>query len=593
MIFKILYWLFLFIPLSVIGLPNWQTTLTEDVLLLGSTVFLILRWADDKRNMWNDSASILCNALFVALIYGILWLGFVRGYYEEYGKLIALFPLSLILALWMDPYPKREPSQSYQQISKTLLILNILVFIMLLFWGRITHREANLYYQTTKYTIAPMLTVLPILSLAFLHAKRFPVLNSGRNYYPILVPLTAMLLVAWSGNAYTWAIWYTAGKMEREWTTFQYDKTSQPELYAAAEHKPLDAVKYYAQVQQRLKTKGEIPQYWNWDFLMQYRMAYQARRLKNASKCLAWLPPQRAKSPQQIKMLQDLWDTEFITDMMHNTDMFDSPHSLFIDFEMSYGFTTFDPINAYVMDCFGRVYEYKDEQVKFVWAPREMVNNAVDLEVLSKDSFAVLTEKGNVIFTNPLFKYFMYDYYVKQVHFSVPVGQKIVDMERLPMGLIAITDYGELLFEGKIPNTIPQDQAFHFGRAVVADLEIATDQKGLYVLDIYGGVHSNVSEGNPIPHTSPPVDPMFIPYWLHQNMAVDLELDPRERGLYIYTRLGEIFTVAVQPYRETYRPTESYPLRGIGLIATESGLHRDQLNVLYALESNGNIIKIP
>lgn len=576
------------------GLPNWQTTLTEDVILLGSTVFLILRWADDSRKTWSESHAQIINAGFVILIYSILWLGFVRGYYVEYGKLTALFPLCLIVALFIDPYPKQEQSQIQNQIGKALIILNILVFFMLLLWGRMAHREANMYYQISKYILSPSLVAVPILSLAFLHAKRFPALNNSVSHIPVLIPIVAMMLTAWSGNAYTWALWYTAGKLEREWTPYQYDKTSQPELYAAAERKPLDAVKFYALVKQRLQSKGDIPQYWNWDFLMQYRMAYQARRLNNASKCLTWLPPESAKTQSQIQMLQDLWDIEFITGMMHNTDMFNSDKSFFIDLELGLGASTKQDSYAYAMDIFGKVYEYNGNQLHFVWKPNELITNAVDLEVISKNNFAVLTTDGKVFLSDPAFKYLMYDEYVKDIQTQLPLGQKAVDMEWLTFGAVILTDHGLLIFEGKIPNTVPREQRFDFGKSVASDLEISSNQNEIYVLDVYGGIHSSVNEGEPsYPHQSPPIDESLIPYWLNQNVAIDLELDRHKRGIYVYNKMGEVFSVTTNPFRETYRPSEQAPFRGKALMATEWGINRDEMGTLYALESNGNIIKIP
>ena len=69
-------------------------------------------------------------------------------------------------------------------------------------------------------------------------------------------------------------------------------------------------------------------------------------------------------------------------------------------------------------------------------------------------------------------------------------------------------------------------------------------------------------------------------------MAVDLELDPLGRGMYVYNRLGEVFSVAVKPYRETYRPPKPYPYRGVSLGAFADG-------TLYAFECNGAMVKIP
>lgn len=600
MLSKLLYWSLLFLPLTVMGLPNWHTSLVEDAILLGAAVFLVLRWADDKRHPWNDTAGNIVNALFVGLIYSILWLGLVRGYYDEYDKLLALFPACLVVALLIDPYPNKEQSQTYKQLCSTFLILNVLVFIMLLFWGKITHREANPYYQTTKYLLGPSLTVLPILTLACLHAKRLPLLNTNKNHYPILFPLLAMMLIAWNGNGYTWALWYTAGKMEREWTPFHYDKTSQPEQYAAAEHKPLDAVKYYALVKQRLAAKGEIPKYWNWDFLMQYRMAYQARRLKNAAKCLAWLPPQRAKTPYQFQLVQDLWDDEFITDMMHHTDMFDSPQPFFVDLEYALGNGSAlnmgidAPLHLYTMDCFGRIYENKEGIWQIIWEPKISITNAVDFEVLYNNSFIVLTADGNVFFSDSLTRFMVYYDDRKYLQFDIPGGQKVIDMEWVGTGLIAITNYGVLLFEGNIPDTIPQDQAFNYGRPVAADLEIDPNYKGLYVLDIYGGINSHHKQEEPsIPHKPPQIDQSTLPYWLNKDVAIDLELDPSRKCLYIFNRMGELYTVSTDPVPEPVYPDTPAKFHSRALLVVDRNHFVPNSSKLYVLESNGKINKIP
>jgi len=69
-------------------------------------------------------------------------------------------------------------------------------------------------------------------------------------------------------------------------------------------------------------------------------------------------------------------------------------------------------------------------------------------------------------------------------------------------------------------------------------------------------------------------------------MALDLELDPMERGLYVYNRLGEVFSIAAKPYWHTYRPPRAYPFRGIALLVKKDGF-------LTALESNGNLVTLP
>lgn len=598
MLKKYLYWFLLSLPYGVMFLPDFQTTYTEDGLLAVSLVYLLLRMANEKRIQFPSGIQPIINAIFASMLYGILWLGLVRGYYEPFGKLLALFPILLILALFLDDSKEENQSDAYSKFCVSLLALNLAIFILLIVWGRIIHRDANPYYQLSKHMLVPAVSVLPVMTLAVLHAKRLPNLNIGKNHLPIVIPILLLSLMVWSGNAYTWSLWYRAGKLEREWTPFQYDKTSQADLYADADRKPYEAAKYYALVKQRLELKGEIPQFWNWDFMMQYRMAYQARRMKDASHCLAWLPPERAKTDGQIKLLQDLWDIEFLQDMRRHTDMFESPKRFWVDVEIGSGsngvITSPGPINYYMMDIFGRVFEHKDEDLKLKWQPREMITNAVDLEI-DFTSLNILTRDGKVILHDPLKRFLMYDEIVDDIHFDVPAGQQMVDMEWMqPFGLVGLTNYGVLLFEGKIPDGLPQEQHFNFGRPVAADLELDPDRKGIYVLDIYGGIHSYHSDGEPsVVHTTPPVDASLLPYWMNQNVAIDLELDSFNRGLYVYNRMGELFTVSTKPFRETYRYTPETPFRGVAIFTANQLFQREIGGEVFALESNGNLFSIP
>ncbi len=570
-----IYWTGLFLPCAVMVLPAFQTTFTEDVLVGAAFVYLLLRYVNDDRMAIPPPFQPVFYAGFLSLIYGILWLGLVRGYYETYGKALIALPMLLILVLVLDYPVRHKESKPHNRLCSTLLIANLVLFIVLIVWGRMIHRDANPYYQAVKHFLVPTLSVLPVVSLAVLHAPRFPSLQDARSHLLLLLPLFLLCIVAWSGNAYTWALWYTAGKLEREWTPFYYDKASQPALYAEANRKPYDAARYYMLVKERLQNKGEISEYWNWDFFMQYRMAYQARRLKEASRCLAWLPPERAETDFQIQTLQTLWNEEFLWDMQQHTDMFDSPQSFVVDAEWDARTN-----QAFVMDLFGRVFVYEEEWLQPVWKPDMDVTNAVDLEV-TQHGFTVLLEDGLILFEKE-------QPYWSTLHLRIPKPHFALDMEWLsPNACIVMTDFGWLHFVGDVPQTIPREQAFNFGKRLAADFEVDPDGKGLYVLDVYGGIHSSHAEGeSSLPHKPPMVDESLLPYWLNQNVAVDMELDDVNEAIYIYNRMGELFPVTANPFRETYHPNEKARFRGVAITL-------DSESKILALESNGNMISIP
>jgi len=144
------------------------------------------------------------------------------------------------------------------------------------------------------------------------------------------------------------------------------------------------------------------------------------------------------------------------------------------------------------------------------------------------------------------------------------IAGKPIDLEFSSNGKTAYlaTSYGEIRIAGATPEISPDFEKVRFYQDVIVDFELDPKQNGYYVLDQYGAIHSNPIENTPsFPHRSPPVPASLLPYWQGQSMAKDLEIG--RRGLFIYTRTGELYSIAVEPYFETYRPQQEWPYRGI------------------------------
>jgi len=561
-------------PVLVYALPDFTTTLEEDAVLLILFIYWLLRALKEDRVALPPHWQAGFNAVILGWIYGLGWIGLLRGYEEAAGRGLVLFPVLLLTAVGLRPEPRIPLSRGYRTLLPVLGGLSLVLFLMM---GVIAWCGPSALWDTglpSLVTITPKLILIPILGCAALLSRVCAPLVRGRDHRLLLGMLMFAAFCAWSGNARTWYLWYTAGEQERAWTPYKYDA---PEDIAGAERKPLEAVITYNAVYQRILQKGDIPRFLNWPFYLRYRMAYQAMRKNQGAGCAALMPLAPELGRGKIQLLKRLWHPEFLAAARSGEPDYPGEGRIWVDAELSA-----DESTIYLLDRFGRVYSSHEAGLVLEWEPGGDFFDAVDLALSPAGGFLVVRESGSIWSSRP-------DALFPESVVNVPLEGELIGLDYFPerTAALVVNTRGETWTAGKAPAGFPASRTLNFNKPVIADLKIDPDGKGYYLLDIYGAVHSNHPGGPPsLAHTSPPVPQALIPYWAGTRMAIGLALDPRGRGMYVYNRLGEVFSIAVDPYWTTYRPPRAYPYRGVALLAKRDG-------TLTALESNGSLVALP
>ncbi|MEW6236714.1 MAG: hypothetical protein AB1656_15120 [Candidatus Omnitrophota bacterium] len=569
--------IFLCLPLGVFFLPEFRSAYEEDCVLLALFVYLLLRSLNEQRWEIAEEWQSVFIAFAAGCLYLIGWMGFLRGYVESWGRFAAVYPLCLLMALKLKPAPRLPYSSSHRTLLLILFALTFAAWAPLPFVKTLPFALPLSSEEHPGHLIIPGLLSLPILACVALISRSASPLLRGRDHLPLLLAAGLAAGAVWTDNAGVWRLWYIAGEQERAWTPFKYEPISPKEIdsYQAAMKAPLEAARTYSLVLNRIQRKGDLPRYLNWPFFLRLRMAKQAIRLENPALCLQFLPPSQVMAPDKIERMKDLWEMEFLWTMRESESVYGSPEWIWADIVWAA-----DEGQPYALDRWGRVYSFHDDLPQVEWDPKEPIYDAIDLE-RTDGAFVILRANGRIVSSMPL-------PLVAQAEAALPLGGAI-GMKFHPNGkaLLLASAFGEIRIIGTSPEGFPSWKRLHFDRAVVADMELDPDGMGYYLLDIYGAIHSNHEKDAPsLPNTSPPVAKELLPYWAGMKMAVDLEIDPLGRGLYVYNRLGEIFTVAVKPFRETYRPPKIYAHRGVGLCVSPEGR-------LISLESNGAALDIP
>ncbi|MBN2328605.1 MAG: hypothetical protein JXR73_15795 [Candidatus Omnitrophica bacterium] len=565
-------WGLLALPLIVYFLPEFQTTFQEDFLVLAVFFYLLLRTANEKRALIDFDDHPLWLTFLLGTMYAVGWIGLLRGYMESLGGWLILYPAPLLACLVFSRRLNRDAPSKTQIFTITIVLFSVILFGFTGFFYWAGDQEIINAGLVSDRSLLSRLLIFPIIGCTALSAGRTPVMRRGRDHLPFLLMALLAAASVWSGNIQTWAMWYKAGELERAWTPFKYDD---PEEIQLADNKPYEAAHAYLLVRERLLQKGEIPRYMNWPLFMQYRMAYQMMRKRDAQGCALALPPGGVSIPRHIEMIKKLWHLEFMWSIRDCEPNFPKDGRIWVDGELDgHGVLT-------MLNCWGRVYSMDDPYCWIEWESKGVFNDAVDLEIID-GAYVVLRRSGEIQSSKPL----------KALGGRTRIQSKMedaVDFEVFSSqtAAVVVDAYGEMQLFGDPPLSFPSWRKLRFPRPVIADLELEPFENGYYVLDLYGAVHANHAGGMPsIPTSSPPVPKENLPYWQNQDMAVDLELDPQGRGLYVYNRLGEMYTISVAPYRAVYRPEKVYPQRGLALVIDPSG-------TLYAVESNGRRIQIP
>ncbi len=569
---EILFYIILLLPLCVFFLPRFQTTYVEDLVLLALFLYWGLRVLNNKRRSLSLDFQPLFLSLIAGTIYTIAWMGLMRAYLQQGGRLIAVFPLLLVLALYFRPTPRLPNSPAYRTLLLILFVLTLLFFTLaaLFFLVQLFTPLPEGRFDTSG--IIPSLLVFPILGCISISLRSHAPLNTTTAHLPLLIILSLTAFLPWKENYHTWRDWYAAGVSERAWTPYKFEPISdaERELYHAAVQKPAEAATYYFQVLNQIEKKGDLPRYFNWPFFMRYRMAYNAMRMEDPKSALTFLPPSQVKQEPFIEKLKYLWYFQFIWPMQQTEPTYTFQHGIWRDAE-------WDPASQTLLtlDRWGRVYYLLGGRVIIDWEPEATFQDAIDL-LFYNEIYYVLRRHGQI-------------YSSQGEYYELNPTREYIDMEIDPnTDTLLITDrYGKIHSPNQEVNSLPSWENLYFNQPVIADMEIDPDGRGYYLLDIHGAIHANHHEDSPtLPYQSPHVPDSMLPYWTNQDMAIDLELDTEQECIYIYNRLGEIFLVTPKPHRETYRPPQTYPQRGVDLTC-------DPQSHLHLFESNGHVETLP
>ncbi len=562
--YRIAFTLLLLAPLYVYWLPNFQTTVEEDFLLLGLFLYMLLRLFNPQRKILSEpQQQVLIFGIF-GVLYVVGWLGLLRGYLAEEGRLLILYPALLLAAVFIAPKAFLKKNHSYQNLIQLLLAFTILVFLLSTIAWLSAMRPLP---QSTKSLIAPLIA-LPILSCVSLFSRSVGQLNNLSGNVVLFLAVTACAAMPWYENANTYAYWFQAGELERSWTPYKFED---PQKIAEAQKKPLEAAIYYQITYSRILEKGEIPHYLNWPFFLRYRMAYQALRLENPPLCAGYLPPSYSKNDSKIELLKNLWHTEFMNRTLEHPPRYEQDELVWMDFEID------AEGQVFALDRWGRVYQRMNGVFINEWKADETLTDAIDLEL--GNGFYVLRKTGEIVSSATVIEFDL-----KQK----PMSGTPVDFELSPNNQTAflISSYGDVRISGATPAVFPDPNELLFTREVIADFELDPDGKGYYLLDQYGALHANHVDNSPsLPYKSPAIANESLPYWLGQNRAKDLEIDTYHGVLFVYTRFGELFCISPNPFMEEYLPEISWPYRGVVTKVRKDGSVR-------VFQSNGQEIVI-
>lgn len=565
-------WSLLALPLGVFYLPFFHSTFQEDFLILAIFSYCILRSLNDRRISIPEDNQVIFLTPLLGVLYAVGWFGLLRGYLDTLGVWLIFYPLPLLIFWVISPTNPSSRSPSFRFWAASWALLTSFIFLTVAFFNWMVFPDILPNSPDKDFRLIPTLLVFPLIGCVGLAISRIPPVQRGRDHILLVILAGIAAIGVGIGDIKTWTIWYRAGESERSWTPFLYDD---PIDIARAERKPYDAANLYNQVRERILLKGDIPRYLNWPFFMQYRMAVQFMRKKEPWNCASVLPHGDINEIRHMQYVKDLWHQELLWSMPNGEPDYQKNGRIWIDAELGN-----DRI-YYCLDTWGRVYSIRNDRMWLEWGPPQLFHDAIDLEILD-GVFIVLRSTGEILTSKPL------KLFDTKIVFPLDRGNTIdIELFSYDSAAAVVNQYGEICLLGAVPKTFPTDETLRFDRPVIADMELEPYGNGYYLMDIYGAVHAKHAGGSPsIPITSPPVPKELLPYWTDLNMAIDLELDPQGRGLYVYNRLGELFTIAIHPYRETYRPEKTYPHRGVALIVNSDGS-------LFSLESNGKIVKIP
>ncbi|MBI1387672.1 MAG: hypothetical protein GC154_04425 [bacterium] len=562
------YWVCLLLPLSVFLLPRFTTALEED-LLLGIAAFIILIRFFSPRP-FTVTPSRRCGEFLFAVIvlYSLGWTGFYRGYAADHPVFVLLYPVILLAAFWLRPESERDVSRRVQWVETGILVSLILITLSSL----VLLAAGGSFATFSSVTIMGLLLIglIGIVMLAVPPDLDF--LPSRVRWLPELLLLIAASMVGMQ-DFQIWNLWRIAGAEERAWAPFQYEDPNQIQYAADAPRRAFDR---YSELNHTLLGKGRLSSQLG---LIDTLFSRQMLQVVHTADFLMYPLLMRdamnfAVSPAEL--LDRVFNIDFLREYQKEPQPSSLRQRLWIDAEWEERSQS-----VLLMDRFGRVFRPSGDTFELLWKPPIFFDDAVDLE-LYNGAYIVLRRDRTLVASS-------LETWLEKLPQPFLFPAPAVDLEffHSVKGALLISARGEVALIGDAPPDFPSWGNLNFKTNLVADIELDRDERGYYLLDIYGAIHGNHAGGSvTLPISAPAVDPELIPYWPNQNKAIDLEVDPKGRGLLVYTRDGETYSVAAEPYRTTWRSYDSTPDQGAALVVNPSA-------ELFSLNTNGRVIALP
>lgn len=563
----------LVLSLAVFWLPHHQTSLQEDLLLAGLSLWITLRAFNENRRRIPPEWQVYLLGGTLGLVASIAWLGLLRGYGESAPLLALAYPI-LLLFLWQTApaffTQHNAPPRGFASLLASLAWAGLAFILGLWLFAR----PDVFHGAMTAFPLRiGVLLIFPIAALMLRFGACFAPLNHAKNHLVLVVLILVPTLSVWSGNIRTIWQWSTASAEERSWTPFRYDDPTQ---IAQAQAAPYRAFRHYQATIERLTHKGSLPQQWGWIFQLHRRMAYQGTRTFDIGLIKQPLAKYSLERAGYARLLNATINDAFYDRLLSQPPNFDASQGFWRDIHYH---AQQDAI--YLADRWGRVFRWDRHRLELQWQPERLREGLVDFEMLG-DAFVLLYRNRQIVASSG-------PDWLKTPSARFGLGGWAVDLEFLPNGEggLIVSSRGEIASMGAVPASFPPWSEVYFEQDVITDFELDPQTDGYYLLDHFGAIHGNPSQ-DPLsfPFRSPDLPAALVPYWQNQPLAIDLAVDGQQRGLSIYTRTGELYTLAAPPFRETYRPLHSHPFRGVATATQPNG-------VVMLLESNGFIQRVP
>ncbi|MDP8245983.1 MAG: hypothetical protein P9L94_18010 [Candidatus Hinthialibacter antarcticus] len=571
MVRALLSWVFLLLPLAVYALPSFQTTFEEDVMVSVCGVYLMLRAANPFRRVLPQWLETSLASIFLIILYEIGWMGLWRGY-GVLGWSVLGYPACLSAAYFLQIKERTAD----KKLPNSIILAWLCLAWLFILYSTIVYFVPSLYmpksyFRAEFYGAALIGIVVAGIACALAMHKNW--MQKRCQMIPFFAAFAFVCAMSWSANYQLWRTWYDASESARAWAPLQNEQEHNIRLDKQASYA---AFVQYFRVMDAVEKKGRIPKRMGWDERIHSQLETQVRRTCDLRLLNIILNESADSDLKRISLISRISDDAFFQQYKNQSPNHGASQRLFLDAE----YNDLDNL-IYFLDRWGGVSQLMNGGFNNLWRPDAFFDDAVDLEI-HNGVFVILRANRTIVSSAPV-------PWLQGELSPFLFGGDVVDIELFKQidGALIVSSKGEIASFGQTPPGFPSWGELYFQEDVIVDLELDVDERGYYLLDAYGAVHGNHADGQTnLAYRSPPISDGLVPYWAGQRMAVDLEVDAQARGLNIYTREGELFTIAQKPFRETYRPASKNEHRGVALLDGLEGR-------LYSLESNGRMIQLP